>query len=321
MKECVAVTGAAGFIGRELCQTLVNEGFAVRALQREREFSACDSIEYVPTGDIGSHANLFDAMLGVSAVVHLAGRAHQLDENCQDAMDAYHRINVEATRRVADAAVRAGVKRLVFLSTVKVHGERTDSKPFSEKDSLNPSGAYAISKRKAEISLEEVARSTNLDVVVIRPPLVYGPGVRANFLRLMRLVDRGAPLPLGLIKNRRSMVGLGNLVAMIVVCIRNPRAAGETFLVSDGEDLSTPQLVRKIAASLDRRCVLVPVPQFLLQIAAQILGKREVAGRLVDSLQVETAKAKTLLGWKPPFSFDAELIRTCEWYRSVYRTT
>ena len=319
MRELIAVTGAGGFIGRELCRTLVQEGFAVRALQRRKEFSPSDAIEYVPMGDIGPGTDWSGALQGVSAVVHLAGRAHRLDENHQDATDAYERINVEATRRVADAAVKTGVKRLVFLSTVKVHGERTDSKPFAEEDSLSPFGAYAVSKRKAELALEEIRRGKDLDVVIIRPPLVYGPGVRANFLRLIRVVDRGLPLPFGYIKNRRSMVGLGNLIAMIVLCIRNPRAAGETFLVSDSEDLSTSQLVRKIATALDRRCILLPVPQSLLQIAALVLGKREVVGRLTDSLQVDTTKAKTLLGWTPPFSIDDELFRTCEWYRRVYR--
>ena len=318
MRELIAVTGAGGFIGRELCGTLVREGFAVRALQREKEFSPSDAIEYVPMGDIGPGTDWSEALQGVSAVVHLAGRAHRMDENRQYAEDVYDRINVEATRRVADAAVRAG-KRLVFLSTVKVHGERTDRKPFAEGDSLSPFGTYAVSKKKAELALEEIRRGKDLDVVVIRPPLVYGPGVRANFLRLIRVVDRAVPLPFGHIKNRRSMVGLGNLIAMIVLCIRNPRAAGETFLVSDGEDLSTSQLVRKIATALDRPCRLLPVPQFLLRIAALVLGKREAAGRLTDSLQVDTTKAKTLLGWKPPFSVDEELLRTCEWYRRVYR--
>ncbi len=321
MNELVAITGADGFIGRQLCKTLASEGLAVRALQRQSDPSRIESIEYVPTGDIGPDTEWSETLHGVTAIVHLAGRAHRMDENPEEAASLYEKVNLEGTRRLAASAAGAGVRRLVFLSTAKVHGERTAAKPFAEGDPLDPTGPYAVSKWKAELALHEVSRNSGLEVAIIRPPLVYGPGVRANFLRLMRLVDRGIPLPIGGIKNKRSLVGLGNLIAMILVCLRHPAAAGESFLVSDGNDLSTPDLVKKIGASLDRACMLLPLPTFLLKIAGRMLGKGPAIGRLVESMQVETSKARTLLGWNPRFSVDQELARTAEWYRHVYRKT
>lgn len=217
MKELVAVTGADGFIGSQLCKTLVGDGFAVRALQRKTESSRVQGIEYFPIGDIDADTDWSKALNGVSSVVHLAGRAHRMDDRHTDAADVYYTVNVEGTRRLAEFASSAGIRRIVFLSTVKIHGERTEDKAFNEDDPPNAVGPYATSKWEAEQALREIGAENRLEVVVIRPPLVYGPGVRANFLRLMSLVDRGMPLPLGAVWNKRSLVGLGNLVAMILL--------------------------------------------------------------------------------------------------------
>jgi UDP-glucose 4-epimerase len=276
-----------------------------------------EGIEYVLIGDIGPSTDWSKAFTGVSAVVHLAGRAHVTDETGSESESEHERVNTEGTRRLASEAVRAGVRRLVFLSTVKVHGERTDSRPFREDDLPCPSGPYAVSKWKAEEALAEISRDKGLAVVIIRPPLVYGPGVGANFLRLLRLVDRGIPLPLGGIANRRSLIGVGNLVAMIITCLHHPNATGQTFLVSDGHDMSTPQLINKIASSLQRRCLLLPAPEFCLKFLGSVFGRGDTIGRLVDSLQVEIRKAQAMLGWTPPFSVDEELNRTARWYKGI----
>jgi nucleoside-diphosphate-sugar epimerase len=319
MRELVTVTGADGFIGSQLCKTLVSDGFAVRALQRKKESSRVQGIEYFPIGEIDADTDWSEALNGASSVVHLAGRVHRMDDRQSDAADAYHTVNVQGTRRLAESAAGAGVRRIVFLSTVKVHGERTEDKPFTEDDPPNPVGSYATSKWEAERALREVSEDNRLEVVVIRPPLVYGPGVRANFLSLMSLVDRGMPLPLGSVANKRSLVGLGNLVAMIVLCLRHPKAGGETFLVSDGHDLSTRELVRKIATALERRCVLLPVPTSFLGIVGRMFGKGEMIRRLVESMQVDTGKAERLLDWTPSYSTDEELARTADWLRVVHR--
>lgn len=319
MRELVAVTGADGFIGSQLCKTLVSNGLAVRALQRKTESSLAQGIEYFPIGDIDADTDWSEALDGVSSVVHLAGRVHRMDDRHTDATDVYYMVNVEGTRRLAEFASSAGVKRIVFLSTVKIHGERTEDRAFNEDDPPNPVGPYAMSKWEAERALREIGAENRLEVVVIRPPLVYGPGVRANFLRLMSLVDRRMPLPLGAVGNKRSLVGLGNLVAIIMLCLRHPKAAGETFFVSDGHDLSTPELVRRIAAALKRRCVLLPIPASILEIVGRMLGRGETIRRLVESMRVDTGKAQRLLEWTPSYSVDEELARTADWFRVAHR--
>ncbi|MEW6531048.1 MAG: SDR family oxidoreductase [Thermodesulfobacteriota bacterium] len=319
MRELVAVTGADGFIGSQLCKTLVSKGLAVRALLRKTESSRVQGIEYFAIGDIDADTDWSEALNGVSSVVHLAGRVHKMDDRHTDAAHVYYTVNVEGTRRLAEFASSAGVKRIVFLSTVKIHGERTEDRAFNEDDPPNPVGPYATSKWEAERALREIGAENRLEVVVIRPPLVYGPGVRANFLRLMSLVDRGMPLPLGAVGNKRSLVGLGNLVAMILLCLGHPKAAGEAFFVSDGHDLSTPELVRRIATALKRRCVLLPIPASFLEIVGRMLGRGETIRRLVESMQVDTGKAERLLEWTPSYSVDEELARTADWFRVVHR--
>jgi nucleoside-diphosphate-sugar epimerase len=248
-------------------------------------------------------------------VVHTAARVHVMEGGEFDPLTEYQRVNVQGTRRLAKQAVTAGVKRFVFISSIKVNGEITPpDQSFSSEGGATPQDPYGISKLEAELALYEIAKETDMEVVIIRPPLVYGPKVRANFQALMRVVGRGVPLPLGSINNRRSLVGLDNLVDFILICVKHPAAANQTFLVSDGEDMSTAELVRRMARAMGRPARLFPVPVWLLQLVAARLGKREVVQRLCSNLQVDISKARSLLGWEPPVSVDEGLRRaTSEW--------
>jgi len=243
----------------------------------------------------------------VDVVVHLAARVHVMRDAARDPITEYRRVNTEGTLNLARQAATAGAQRFVFLSSVKVNGE-TGS--FRESDVPAPSDAYGLSKYEAEQGLKEIAAETGMAVVIIRSPLVYGPDVQANFRALMRGLALGIPLPLAAVDNRRSLVGLDNLVDLIVTCIEHPAAANETFFVSDGEDLSTPQLISRLARAMGRPARLIPLPPTLLTTGAMLLGKRDVAQRLLGSLQVDISKARRLLGWSPPVSLDEGLTRT-----------
>lgn len=273
----VLVTGATGFIGRALCADFSGNGWQVTA------------------GDL-RQPGWEDALQGNQVIVHLAGVAHT-----RGAPALYEEVNVAATERLASAAVRAGVRRLVFVSSIKVNGEATPpDRPFQATDTPAPQDHYGQSKWRAE---QLLARVPGLDVVVVRPPLVYGPGVRANFLRLLRLVDTGLPLPFGSIRNRRSLIYLGNLVSLLRRCAEYPGAAGKTFLAADGEDLSTPELARRMARALGRTAHLLPFPAFLLP------------SKLANSLVVDFDATRARLDWTPPYSVDEGLAQTVNWYR------
>lgn len=315
MAELIAITGASGFIGRQLVHRLLADGCGVRLLQRTVQHELLPGVEQCVTGDLNSDADFKRALSGATAVVHLAARVHQMGDDQENALAQYERVNTLATLNLARSAAESNVRRFVFLSTVKVNGEFTDQKPFSESDPPCPSGAYAISKWKAEEGLRQISRESGLEVVILRCPLVYGPGVRGNFLRLMDLVSRMPVLPLGNLRNRRSMVGLSNLTDLIAGCIVHEKAAGETFIVSDGRDLSVTELIGLMAAGLQRRCWLLPVPKRMLEMLAALGGKQEVIRRLTDSLQVDIGKARRVLGWKPPTPVESELARTVEWYK------
>ncbi len=257
------------------------------------------------------------AMADVSTVVHAAARVHVMEDNAADPLVEYRRTNVAGTLQMAEQAAAAGVSRFVFISSIKVNGEATErGRPFLASDSPAPLDPYGVSKMEAEEGLREIARRTGLEVVIIRPPLVYGPGVKANFQSMMRWLDRGIPLPFGDIHNARSLVALDNLVALIVVCISHPAAANETFLVSDDEDLSTTELLRRMGAALGRPARLIPLPAALLQFGARLAGKPAIAQRLCGSLQVDISKTKELLAWNPPLSVDEGLRQAAEGYRS-----
>ena len=310
----VVVTGAAGFVGLHLVPVLCAQGVTVRAALRRGAPRLPEDVEPVVVGDLSDRPNLQNALRGVDAVIHLAGRVHVMQESASDPEAAYRSANVEATRHLANQAARAGVRRFIFLSSIKVNGERTGPHAFTESDAAAPQDAYARSKWAAEQALHEVAAQTGLEVVIVRPPLVYGPGVRANFLRLMRLVQRGVPLPLGSVENRRSMVGQGNLCDLLALCLRHPAAAGQTFLASDQNDLSTPGLIRAIASAMGRRARLFPFPVGVLRQTAGLVGMGSMIERMVDSLQVDSSKATRLLGWTPPVSVAEGLRLTLSWY-------
>lgn len=252
-------------------------------------------------------------MQGVDALVHCAARVHVMQDDAADPLDAYRLVNVEGTLNLARQAATAGVQRFVFVSSIKVNGEASLSgQPFTTDDVPTPLDPYGVSKLEAEQGLRELEAQTGMDVVIVRPTLVYGPGVKANFASMMLWVERGVPLPMGAIHNARSMVALDNLVDLLVTCLKHPAAAGQTFLVSDGEDVSTTELLRRTAQAMGKKALLLPVPAFLLELGAAMLGKRAVAQRLCGSLQVDIEKTRRLLGWKPPLTLNQGLKKAVE---------
>jgi nucleoside-diphosphate-sugar epimerase len=312
----VLVTGASGFVGQALVAHLRIGGAWVRAAVRQ-ERHAIAAEEVVRLGSIDDDTDLNAATAGAEIVVHLAARTHVLHEAAADPVFEFRRVNVEGSERLAEAAARAGVRRLVFLSSVKVNGESTRQAPFCEEDVPRPADPYGISKWQAEQSLARIASRTGMEVVVLRAPLVYGPGVKANFLRLMDLVARGTPLPLAAVRNRRSLIYLGNLVDAIVACVEAPESAHKTYLVSDGEDISTPGLIRALAAALKVPARLFSLPAPALKLAGALLGKKDEIARLTGSLQVDSSRIRSELDWRPPFRLSEGLAATARWYRSL----
>ena len=316
MPKCL-VTGANGFVGRALCQFLSARGYAVHAAVR-RDGSVVSGVTSFVVGNLGARTDWQEALAGVECVVHLAARVHQIRDDAAASAQHYFETNTEGTLQLARASASAGVRRFVFVSSIKVNGEGQGFDPtqpaYMERDPPAPADAYAQSKWAAEQGLWQIAAESGLKVTVIRPPLVYGPGVGANFLRLMRWVERGIPLPFGAINNRRSLVYLGNLVDAIATCLEHPAAAGATFLVRDAETLSTPELIRRIAVQFDRRARLFPVPRLGLVGAFTLIGKRAEADRLLGSLVVDDTHLRQVLGWKPPFSIDEGLAATVAAY-------
>jgi len=311
--ETVLVTGANGFVGRALCETLAASGRGLRKALRAPDPDVADASV---VGDIGGDTDWRAALEGVQCIVHLAARTHVLRETAADPLAEYRRINVAGTERLARAAVARGVRRFVFLSSVKVNGERTDSRPYTEDDAPRPEDHYGASKWEAEQALARIAAGTGLEVVVMRAPLVYGPGVKGNFLRFMRLLARGVPLPLGAIENRRSFIYLGNLAHAIVLAIDAPRAANRTYLVADGENVSTPELALGIAAALGVKPRLLPFPLAVLKLAATLAGRRAEFARLTDSLQVDSSRIRRELEWRPRCSLSQGLAETARWYHA-----
>jgi nucleoside-diphosphate-sugar epimerase len=311
----ILVTGANGFVGRRLCGELATRGHPVRAAVRDlRE----PHLQAFPVGDIHGDTDWEAALAGAEAVIHCAARVHVMKDSAVDPLSAFRAVNLEGTRRLAEVAVAVGVRRLVFLSSIKVNGEATGPGfPFRASDSPRPSDAYAVSKWEAEQALHEVASRSGLEVVVVRPPLVYGPGVRANFERLMRLVARGAPIPLGSVDNRRSMVALDNLVDLLIRCVDRPAAAGQTFLVSDRRDLSTPEWIRMLAAAMGRPARLLPVPPALLRLGGRLTGRGAEVERLIDSLQLDIEPTCEAMDWSPPVSVEEGLSRTVDGFRAA----
>lgn len=304
----IVVTGAAGFVGRRLCSALTAAGAPVRAISR----TCGDGL--TPIGDMTAQTDWSAHLDGARAVIHLAARVHMLGDVAADPLAEFRRINVAATLNLARQAARAGVRRFVFVSSIKVNGEQTIAgRPFRADDRPNPEDPYGVSKREAEDGLRAVAEATGLEVTIVRPPLVYGPGVRANFASMMRWLDRGVPLPFGAVRdNRRSLIALDNLADLLTLCTDHPAAANQTFVACDGEDLSTAALLHRLGAALGRPARLVPVPVGALRIAARLLGKQDLTQRLLGSLQIDAAKTREVLGWVPRVTVDEALIATAQ---------
>jgi UDP-glucose 4-epimerase len=309
----ILVTGANGFVGSALAARLSRSAPGVRAAMRRPPAARQPGVEHVAAPSLSADADWRRALTGVRTVVHAAARVHVMRDEAPDPLAAFRSANVEGTLALARQAAAAGIERFVFVSSIKVNGESTPpDRPFSAADVPQPSDPYGVSKLEAERALGELARETGLPVVIVRPPLVYGPGVKANFFALLKWLHRGVPLPFGAIHNRRSLVALENLVDLLATCAEHPAAPGQTLLVSDGEDLSTTELLRRLAAALGKRARLVPVPEQALILAARALGAGSIAQRLCGSLCVDIAPTRRLLGWAPPVSVDDGLRATAE---------
>lgn len=316
----VLVTGADGFVGKVLCRKLREAQYSVRAaLWSAEDYSRArgdlpDGIDAVLVGDIGTDVDWEGPLRGIEVVIHLAARVHVMHEHSADSLGEFRRINTRGTERLAWMAAEHGVRRLVFVSTIKVNGEQTFDKPFTETDVPSPNDAYAVSKWEAELALMAISAKTQMEGVIVRPPLVYGPGVRGNFLRLLGLVHAGLPLPLKSANNRRSLIGVENLAHFLVHCVEHPSAASNTFLISDGEDISTAELVRRLSYHLGREDRLFPCPENVLRNMGRCFRRADLVDRLFGSLVVSSERAVDVLGWRRLLTLDEGLAATTRWY-------
>lgn len=309
------VTGANGFVGSALCEYLLINGERVKGSLWHVDSQVSEGVDPVIVGELNAQTVWGDALVGVDVVIHTAARVHVMADVATDPLTEYRRVNVAGTLNLACQAAEAGVKRLVFISSIKVNGEETIlDHPYGPTDIPAPVDPYGASKLEAEEGLRQIAEQTGMEVVIVRPPLVYGPGVRANFLSMMRWLNRGVPLPLGRTNNKRSLVALENLVDFLYCCALHPGAANQTFMVSDGEDLSTAELLKRMAAALGKRANLIPLPQSILYLLGSIVGKKQVVSRLLGSLQVDSSAAREVLGWQPVISVDRALEKVAKAY-------
>lgn len=306
----VLVTGGQGLVGAALTTCLLAQGMGVRVSTRRKPANSDPRVEGIQTTDLGAATDWLPALQSIDTCVHCAARVHVMHDTEANPLTAFRAVNVDGTLNLARQAAAAGVKRFVFISSIKVNGESTvPGQAFAETDTPNPQDAYGQSKHEAEQGLRQIAADTGMEVVIIRPPLVYGLGVKANFAALMRAVQKSWPLPLGSIHNQRSLVALDNLVDFIVTSTTHPKAANQTFLISDGQDLSTTELVRGMAQAAGVSAHLLPVPVWALEWAGRLLGKSDAVERLTGNLQIDSSKARELLGWVPKVSVQEGLRR------------
>ena len=305
-KNTALITGSSGFLGNACLNRLCEDTFPAFGLERTGE-----PRQGILIGDFSTVAS--DLLTRFDCIIHCAARAHIMKDSVADPLTEYRKVNTDGTLNLARQAAAAEVKRFIFISSIKVNGEQTEpGQPFRPDDEANPIDPYGLSKWEAEQGLQQIAQETGMEVVIIRPPLVYGPGVKGNFANLIKLVGKGLPLPLGIIHNRRSMIALDNLVDLIITCIDHPNAANQVFLASDGQDLSTTELLQGLAQAMGTPSRLLPIPGALLSLAASVLGKKSIADRLLGSLQVDISKTRDLLNWAPPISVDEGLRRCFE---------
>ena len=315
----ILVTGATGFVGHCLCKKLLAEGWTVRGTLLPDETLAAlpPDVEPALVEPLGPDTPWQHALTGVDTVVHLAARVHIMDDPASDPFTEFRKVNTEGTVRLAAEAARCGVKRLVFISSIKVNGEETDT-PYTEESPAKPADPYGISKWEAEQALRQIETKTGLEVVIVRPTLLYGPGVKANFLKMMQTIQCGIPLPFASITNQRSLLYVGNLADALATCVTHPAAAGKTYLVSDGTDVSTPELIRQTAAALAVPARLLPFPVSLMRLAGKLTGKNGAVNRLTGSLTVDSSKIRRELGWVPPFTMEEGLKETAEWFKDNF---
>ncbi|MCG7921867.1 MAG: SDR family oxidoreductase [Candidatus Thiodiazotropha lotti] len=302
----ILVTGANGFVGTHLCPYLLDQGYSVRAALRSRQ-AAWQVGEQTVVGDISADSDWQQALQGVDSVIHLAGRAHVMRESTDDPLSLFRQVNVVGSLRLAEQAMVAGVRRFVYLSSIKVNGESSSAKPLAADDPAKPEDAYGQSKWEAEQALKDYLANGDMELVIVRPVLVYGAGVKGNLQSLVRWIRNGVPLPLAGVENRRSLVGIDNLLDFLQLCIEHPAAAGEAFLVADGEDLSTPRLIRMLAQAMGVKAKLFPLPNRVLRLLGRLSGRSAAIDRLCGDLQVDLDKNRRLLGWTPKQSVEAGL--------------
>lgn len=314
----VMVTGANGFVGQALCAEVIQRGFHIRGATR----SVCElpvGVEPVIVGEIDGKTDWTSALHSVDVVIHLAARVHVMKDAAADPLAEFLKVNLHGTVDLAEQAARAGVRRFVYVSSIKVNGERTDeAAPFTELDEPNPQDPYGISKWRSEQALQRIAQETGLEVVIVRPPLVYGPGVKGNFAQMLKVLNRGIALPLSAVTNLRSLIYVENLVDALILCATHPAAAGQTYLVSDGEDISTTDLLRQLGTAMDHPAHLFPSHPALLKLAGRLTGKAEQVERLLGSLRVDNGRICRELDWTPPYTLEQGLRATASWYRSEH---
>lgn len=306
----VLLTGATGFVGRAVQQRIMADEQYNLSIVARRVVGVPSTVRALQIADLTANTDWSAALVDQRVVIHAAARAHIMKDEVADPLAEYRKVNVEGTLNLARQAAAAGVKRFIYISSIKVNGEQTQlGKPFTADDKPAPEDAYGVSKAEAEEGLWQIAKETGMLLVIIRPTLVYGFGVKGNFASMNNLVAKGLPLPLGAVHNQRSLVALDNLVDLIITCIDHPAAANQVFLAADGEDISTSSLLRGVGKAMGKPARLIPVPAWMLQLGATLLGKKAVAQRLLGSLQVDITKAHDVLGWKPPLTVEQGLAR------------